>query len=668
MNHGLEKDNTKIIISLGFLAIFLLMVMVLTISGTAMHSANTEMSALVNKTTKKTARAYQMRDVIRLRTNAIQSLSQITDPVERERVFEKLAASTKTYIEIREELTNLVSNEREQDILNQIKQTDERIAKAYNKAGNRIFSMKDDTDAFKSVVSEVQLQELVLLNHLNDLVLLEQTQAKATLSANEQNLSATRKQLRSLLLAGFVVSILISYLVIQRVSLANKKISHLANHDDLTGLYNRRAFEEHLENTIHRAARFDTSYGLMFVDLDRFKIVNDTCGHHAGDQLLINLTQLMQDRLRKGDLFARVGGDEFAIVAQGKNFSEITQLAEDLRKIVEGYKFQYTDQTFSVSLSIGLVPIDGQITDKESIVSDVDSACYVAKQSGRNRVHVSQQNDSEVVKYRNDIAGVQSIRQALAENRLVLYHQPVYRITSTGVEPAYCEILLRIISESGTLYSPAEFIPLAEKYNIMTEIDRWVVAHVLEWMASHKSAIGKTPLLVNLSGLSFVNENFMDFVVEGLQNSDIDPKNISFEITETAAVDNLEKARLFIDRVRALGSSIALDDFGSGFSTFAYLKHLPIDYLKIDGSLVKNMKNDTIDKELVRAINEIGHTVGAKTIAEFVEDTETIDILRALKVDFAQGYGLKKPTPLSDMVPDDDDGNREEKLDLRRAS
>ncbi|MBX2837259.1 MAG: EAL domain-containing protein, partial [Gammaproteobacteria bacterium] len=439
-------------------------------------------------------------------------------------------------------------------------------------------------------------------------------------------------------------------LVITRVSRANKRIAHLATFDDLTGLHNRRSFEENLAHTIVLAGRSRTRYGMMYLDLDRFKIVNDTCGHHAGDLLLQEITKLISSRLRKSDLFARLGGDEFAIIAEAENFNHVVQLAEDLRQLIQDYTFHYDEHIFKVSLCIGVVPISGDVTSVESLLQDVDSACYVAKTTGRNRVHVSSEGDSEVVKYRNDIAGIQHIRKALEENQLTLFFQPVYRIEQTGVRREHCEILLRIRSDNGELYSPAEFIPVAEKYNLMSEIDRWVVANVMDWIVAHQDQYELPRLLINLSGLSFIDEEFKAFVVDRLTRGDVDPRSLAFEITETAAVDNLNKARVFVDHIRELGSQFALDDFGSGFSTFAYLKQLPIDYLKIDGSLVKNLAQDSVDLEMVRAINEIGHTVGARTIAEFVEDDETLEHLRQMGVDYAQGFGLCKPTPLEELT------------------
>ncbi len=659
MNVLYNEDNTKTIITVGFFAVLALMITVVAVAIATMESVNSDMSALIKDTEQKTSRAYQMRDVIRLRSGAVRSLLQIQDPTEREKIFDQLVDYTNTYEESRRELIRFGSNEREQEILVKVAEADARGVIAYNKTASLIYSMQNNPSALKSSLAEVRLQELVLLNHLDQLVKLEKLLSEEALEANQETYHSIQKLMAGLVVAAILVSILIAGFVIQRVTAANRKIAHQASHDDLTGLYNRRSFEQQLIQVIGIAQRSVEQYGLLYIDLDRFKIVNDTCGHHAGDKLLIELTTMLKERLRQGDMFARLGGDEFAIIASGKTFDDVVRLAEELRNMISDYVFSYEDQKFQVSLSIGVLPIYGDVTDIESILTDVDSACYVAKKSGRNRVHVTQENDAEVVRYRDDIASIQSIRSALAENRLTLFYQPVYYIGVENVQVAHCEILLRIKDEEGRLLSPAKFIPIAEKYNIMTEIDRWVVSHVLEWIKANQDDYELPHLLVNLSGLSFIDDEFLEYVMGELDGGEVDARNIAFEITETAAVDNLDKANVFIDKVGALGSKFALDDFGSGFSTFAYLKSLPIDYLKIDGSLVKNMAIDTVDREMVKAINEIGHTVGAETIAEFVEDEATLEQLRAMGVDYAQGFGLAKPSALTDLI---------EELDLPQSS
>ncbi|NND89225.1 MAG: EAL domain-containing protein [Granulosicoccus sp.] len=645
-----NREHTRFLIGAGFFAVFSLMILATWLSMTTLQAVNVGMSQLIQDTEQKTSRAYQMRNVIRLRSGAVRSLVQTDDTVERQRIFDKLIEYTNVYQTTRDELTKLTANAREQTILKEINEADDRVSNAYDRANSEIYSLKQDLAAQKSVLNEVQLHELVLLNHLNELVQLEKVLAEEALVVNQKTYQQTQRLMIYLVSAAFALSMIISVTVTARVARANKRIAHLANHDDLTGLHNRRSFEQHLQYTIDIAERSDNAHGLLYLDLDRFKIVNDTCGHHAGDQLLIQLTSMMQERLRRGDLFARVGGDEFAIIAQGATFQDIQSLAEELRVIVSEYTFRYEEQSFKVSLSIGVTPIDGQVQSMERVLADVDSACYVAKQSGRNRVHITQDDDAEVVMYRSNLAGIQAIRKALADDRLSLFYQPIFHIEERSVKMAHCEILLRIRSENGELYSPARFIPIAEKYNIMTEIDQWVFTHVIEWLAEHQHEHVIPRLLVNLSGLSFADDDFSKFIVERLSQGDVDPSHIAFEISEGAAVRNFEKVSTFIERIRALGCELALDDFGSGFSNFAHLKSLSFDYLKIDGSLVRNIATNDIDRDMVAAINQIGHTVGARTIAEFVEDDAALNCLRDMQVDFAQGYGLRMPTPLSQLA------------------
>lgn len=645
-----NRDRTKMMISAGFIAVFALMLLVAYLSVTTLSRVNRSMADLIHNTDQKTSLTYQMRDVIRLRSAEVRAIVQTNDPNDREKIFDKLLQSTATYNNARTQLIELGANERETEVLDKISAADELAYDAYEKAGNRIYSVVRDTNALKVSLQNVQLRELVLLNHLNGLVQLEKELSTEALATNQEYYKSTRRLLIASVLAAFIVSLLISGAVIARVSASNRRINHLANHDDLTGLKNRRSFEAILTSTMTKAQRSNSTHGLLYLDFDRFKIVNDSCGHHAGDQLLIQLSKKLQNSLKQDDLFARVGGDEFAIIAERASVDAVVELAESLREVVQDFEFIYQTESFKISASIGVIPITGHEDNIETLLQDVDSACYVAKQWGRNQVHLANASDTEVVQYRNDIAGIHSIRNALDENHLALFYQPVHRILESGTEMAHCEILLRIIDENGDVFSPAEFIPIAEKYNLMAEIDRWVIENVMIWIAKHQVDKVIPRILINLSGLSFIDVDFLDFVVDQLEKHDIDPTKIAFEITETAAVDNISQANEFIDRLRTIGCRFALDDFGTGFSTFAYVKSLPIDYLKIDGSLVKDICTDSVDREMVRAINTIGHTVGAKTIAEFVENDAIVDVLRTIGVDYAQGFGLQRPAPLDGLL------------------
>lgn len=644
-----HKDHTKALIGMGFMAVFSLMLLVTWLSMSTLQNVNSSMSTLIENTEQKTTRAYRMRDVIRVRSNTMRELIRSRDPLKRHKIFDKLISHTNDYQAARSALLALGANEREQNILDQIDATYDRVAIALSATNRHIYATKQDDTSMDKVLSELELQELVLLNQLNDLVTLEKSLAFEALTANQQTYKETRRLLVLIVIATFAVCMAISGIVITRVGKANQRIAHLANHDDLTGLHNRRSFEQHLQHTINFAERSPNAHGLLYIDLDRFKMVNDTCGHHAGDQLLIQLTQLMNDRLRRGDLFARLGGDEFAIIAQGKSFDDVRKLAEDLRQIVCDFTFHYETQSFTVSLSVGVTPISGEEESMERVLADVDSACYVAKQSGRNRVHITQDNDNDVVQYRNNLAGIQAIRKALAEERLALFYQPIYNVVGHPSAMSHCEILLRIRGENGELYSPTRVIPIAEKYNIMTEIDQWVFNNTIAWLKKTQEDYVAPRLLINLSGHSLADSNFIKYVIEKLNEPDIDADRIAFEISESAIFRNFDHVREFIDRVRALGCELALDDFGAGYSNFSYLKKLCFDYIKIDGTLIRNIASNAMDRNMVSAINQMGHTVGAKTIAEFVEDESVMESLEELQVDLAQGYGLTMPTPLEDL-------------------
>ncbi len=647
----INRDRTTLMISGGFIAVFALMLLVAYLSVSTMNGVNRSMADLIHNTDQKTSLAYQMRDVIRLRSAEVRAIAQTNNPEDREKIFDKLIQSTRTYNQANAKLKELAANQRESEVLTKMAEATARSNEAYDQAAGAIYAMENNPDALKSSLGNVQLRELVLLNQLNGLVQLEKELSAEALANNQSRYKKTLSWLIATVIATFLVSLLISGAVTNRVTAANKRIKHLAAHDDLTGLHNRRSFEAALKNTMAAAKRSNTAQGLMYLDFDRFKIVNDSCGHHAGDQLLTELSSMLQEQLNDADIFARVGGDEFAIITRGRDVKSIMELAENLRQKVQDYTFEYQSQPFAVSLSIGVIPITGKEESIETLLQDVDSACYVAKQMGRNRVHLAHNDDVEVVKYRNDIAGIQNIRNALDNDHLTLYYQPVHRITETGTEMAHCEILLRIINEHGETLSPADFIPIAEKYNLMAEIDRWVISNVMAWVAKHQNDYQIPRFLINLSGLSFIDEDFLGFVINELDHHGVDPANIAFEITETAAMDNIKQANAFIDELRKIGCHFALDDFGTGFSTFEYLKNLTIDYLKIDGSLVKNIATDRVDREMVRAINEIGHTVGAKTIAEFVEDLTIVDILREIGVEYAQGYGIQRPGALDELIP-----------------
>ncbi|MDJ0926990.1 MAG: EAL domain-containing protein [Gammaproteobacteria bacterium] len=423
----------------------------------------------------------------------------------------------------------------------------------------------------------------------------------------------------------------------------NRRLSYHASHDILTGLVNRREFESRLERALKSARARETSYVLCYLDLDQFKIVNDSCGHSAGDALLGQMGALLKGKIRWRDTLARLGGDEFGLLLESCSLDEAMRTAESLREAIREHKFTWDDRTFSLGVSIGVVPINAEAEDVASLLSAADSACQAAKEAGRNRIYSYQDNDIDLLRRRREMQWAARINNALEENRFELFRQTIQPL-QVHEDGAHYELLLRMRDENGKLVSPDLFISAAERYGITPNIDRWVVSQAFRWLVSDVDERERLVLCsINLSGQSLTDDDFLPYVVEQFQTSGLDATKICFEITETAAIASYAQASRFINALKELGCKFALDDFGTGLSSFGYLKHFPVDYLKIDGSFVKEILHDPIDREMVRSINEIGHLTGKQTIGEFAENNEIITMLKGMGVDYAQGFGVAEP-------------------------
>ncbi len=430
----------------------------------------------------------------------------------------------------------------------------------------------------------------------------------------------------------------------------NRKLSYHASHDILTGLVNRREFEARLERALKSAKAREASYCLCHLDLDQFKIINDNCGHSAGDALLGQVGQLLKSKIRWRDTVSRLGGDEFGVLLESCSLDEAMRNAEILRESIRDYRFVWEERTFRLGASIGVVPISPENEDVASLLSAADSACQAAKEGGRNRVYSFQENDIDLMRRRREMQWAARINNALEEGRFELFRQTILPLQKA--EPGlHYELLLRMRDEAGKIVSPDQFIAAAERYAITPSIDRWVIENALRWLVSEADEREKLAMCsINLSGQSLGDDKFLPFVIEQFHRSGIDASKICFEITETAAIASFSQANRFIQALKELGCMFALDDFGTGLSSFGYLKHFPVDFLKIDGSFVKEILHDPIDREMVRSINEIGHLTGKKTIAEFAENQEIIDMLRGIGVDYAQGYGIAMPQRVLKVV------------------
>jgi diguanylate cyclase (GGDEF)-like protein/PAS domain S-box-containing protein len=474
---------------------------------------------------------------------------------------------------------------------------------------------------------------------------------------------------------GRVIGAVIVFHDVTKERRLKRALSYQASHDALTGLINRREFDNRLHATVLSAQRGEGTYALLYIDLDQFKVVNDTCGHQAGDRLLRDVTGLLQSRVRASDTIARLGGDEFGVLLEGCTVEQSTRIAEGVRQSIRDYRFVWGASTLSVGASVGVVQITAETESVANVMSAADIACYAAKDEGRNRVHLYESDGISHPRHR-EMHWVARVTRAAEENRLELFFQPIRPIGRPGAT-AFHELTVRLRDDDGRLVSPGEFIPAAERYNVMSVIDRWVVQRAIErlkeWVGRGElrevanagprasvrgearqtrpiaGAAGLPLIAVNLSGTSLNEQSFIDFVLQQVGDPTL-AQALCFEITETAAVTNLSNATFVMRELKARGCRFALDDFGTGLSSFMYLKTLPVDYLKIDGQFISHVADDAVDRSMVEAICKVGRALGIETVAECVESQAVLDELSRIGIDYAQGYFLARPEPIERLV------------------
>lgn len=451
---------------------------------------------------------------------------------------------------------------------------------------------------------------------------------------------------------GELIGVVLVFRDVTKSRELSNQLSWQAQHDMLTQLPNRLLFEKKVAAAIEDAHQQHSEHTLCYLDLDQFKIVNDTCGHAAGDELLRQIANLIQSAIRSGDVLARLGGDEFGLLLGHCSLNDAYSAAEKIRALIEKFRFIWHETTFSIGVSVGMVCICEQSQGLISIMSEADAACYAAKDQGRNQIHVYQSDDAVLTRQRSERQWTVRIREALDRDNFCLDAQTILPNNPCDAAKNCYEILLRMIDEDGRVVPPMAFLPAAERYGLMPQIDRWVVRAFFQHFRQPTSAdmagkpgFSQARYMLNLSGASICDRTFLEFLIQQFEQGPVPPEQICFEITETVAVANLYQASEFITQLKKLGCGFALDDFGSGMSSFGYLKNLPIDYIKIDGHFIRNILDNPVDSAIVKCIQDIGRTLGIKTIAEFVETPAIHSYLQTLDIDFVQGFGVGKPEP-----------------------
>ena len=420
-----------------------------------------------------------------------------------------------------------------------------------------------------------------------------------------------------------------------------QQLSYHAEHDPLTGLFNRHYFQEELERTVARVARNGSDCALFYIDLDQFKYINDTLGHAAGDRLLVDIATLLSSHVREGDLLARFGGDEFTLLLYNIDKQDVLHAADNFRALCDDYRYTAEDKSFNITCSIGVVMIDNAATTAEEVLSHADLACNMAKQHGRNRATLYNPADLDKADMAADMNWAAQVREMLEHDRFLLVYQPIVA-TADGRVKDY-EVLVRMVCDDGQIILPGGFMPAAERFGLIHSMDRWIVKRAIARLGELHQAGNRASFSINLSGHAFEDDTLLPLIQEWLDSAALDPSWVTFEITETAAIENLAAAENFITALKDIGCQFALDDFGSGFSSFAYLKHLPVDKLKIDGAFVKGMAHSSVDQAMVESMNQVAHALGKVTVAECVENEETLLLLREMGVDLVQGNFLGRP-------------------------
>lgn len=505
---------------------------------------------------------------------------------------------------------------------------------------SEVLNLYHDSSIYETPLADAMAQDEILFSS-NAYVLRRQDQKEFAVEYTAAPIRDT---------TGKVIGGILTVRDVTEMNQLSEQLQYQASHDALTGLMNRSEFEKRLNLALHNAQTEQLSHVLCYLDLDQFKVVNDTCGHSAGDELLKQLAPLLKPLIRGNDVLARLGGDEFGVLLEGCNKNKGLEIADRMRQTIKDFRFNWNNNVFEIGVSIGLVCIDEQSGNLNELMSAADSACYVAKDLGRNQVHTYHHDDKALMERQGEMQWLPVINNAIEHDRFLLYYQPI-EATGNGGNYRIHEFLIRLLDKDENIIPPMAFIPAAERYNMASALDRWVVTHAIKFLASHASLAVKGNLFtINLSAQSLSNESFLNHVIQCIGDNHIVPELICFEVTETAAIANLTSAMIFISTLREMGCKFALDDFGSGLSSFSYLKNLHVDFLKIDGSFIRNIEDDELNQAFVRSIQQVANIMGIATVAEYVETAECASFLKECGVGYLQGHGIGKPRPIEELL------------------
>jgi diguanylate cyclase (GGDEF)-like protein len=647
---SLIRENPELLVSAGFLVLLAMLFSLVFAALLQMQSGNESMARLVQVSNSKTNAANEMRDAIRLRSNSLKTMRLTDDRFDRDEEYQQFIVHAGKYRRARETLVRLGMDEAERGVHQELA-TLTRQAQPWNDSAAELLMDNAPAAEVASVMQQAELLQNRILDTLDRLVHLEQAHAENALATSHEHYRSTRRLLVTLAAIALVFCLLIVRMVTQRVARKNRQLQYQASHDPLTGLINRREFEERLERAVSHASTNSATHALLYMDLDRFKIVNDTCGHAAGDELLQQLGQLLLGPVRQRDTLGRLGGDEFGMLLENCPLEKAIAIAENLLAATESFRFSWEGEHFSLGISIGIAPIDHSTGDLASAMRAADSACYLAKESGRNRIQVADMGNRHLRERHNQVQWLPRLKRALEEDRFALHFQPIVPCSGARPQGRHIEILLRMIDDDGALLSPGAFLPAAEKYNLIEDIDRRVIGRTLAWLA-HESVDNHCPprVSINLSARSIGNQETLNFILQQLEVTGVSPQQLCFEVTETAVMSNITAATGFMLTLCGHGVRFCLDDVGSGLSSFTCMKKLPVDFIKVDGGLVRDILSNPVDHAMVRAINKLGHLLGKQTIAEFVETTDVADELRKMGVDHMQGYAFAQPQSLDNYT------------------